>query len=1393
MAGSTLPERIAQLYYSYGLLCSSFPYTAIILAISVLLFCCYPLLNVPLPGNIPTIVKLPLSSNINLDIGHYNSPECKDDDCVNNKTVPTLEFKHLLNETNKLPYLWTKEKPHLYVQQIILKTGVSPWNSNLRLWDAFRGPIQEAFRLLETVRDHVDPDTKTTLARLCYQIDNIKRRDSKASIERVLPEYSCLLLSPANLWQQNLQSYTLDNNIINTIYNYQNLHRGKVSIAEMAFGMNLKDAGIKRYPLRSRPRVLQFAVTIFYEQADEKFVNSLNQKLKNMYPLYHNKQYPVNEATLIYYPGQFNYVELVPLIITFCGLFIYIYFSVRKIEFIKSKLGLATCAVITIGASLAMSMGLCLYFGFSLSLQIFPYLVILVGLENVLVITKSVTSTDSRLDFKIRLAQGLSKEGWSITKNLLTEITIFTLSFFTFVPFIQEVSIFMIVSLVSDFFIQMVFFATILGIDLKHMEHYQDQNDKLHLKEYFNANTAMNWQFNKRYFEEEIVTPLRMTKSKSHPRLNGLAYSSPTDVVANRKPSSSGQEKVPKRIRLVNLWARTRFFQRAFMIWMVVWITMIVYNCGVVEYLVNTGNKTDTRGDSNKRYDKREYKPPEYHFFNYSTDSNTIIFSPLLNIGNNNRGANETSLQLKHTQLFRPWTRLTPYHWSSILSQYNESLSGRYIMVLPPLLLSCPISPEIAISLRNPEEKDPPTLRWQALAAALDPIDMTADYELIDGINQVNPWSKTMSANELPIYPTTPMEILLLAILCVISIIVITYMVVVLYRCICTRNYAEWRASWTENDDQAKSTAKQPAVQLVMQAVPLILPGHNHEIECVVTDGERIVSTCLQGTIKIWDSQNGDLLNEIDRQTYFKLAQAMELQLKGVKIRHEKTENNSTCDADEVGKVYECVPRLRKQLKEHLENINFTNIPNEDRFKYLPIAEKTKYNFARSYREFYYDGQYGDPHYAYDDKIVMGSSSKTSNKTQTIVNGHDIDSSDNICKTNNNRLNDKCFKNDNLYRIDNKMVNSDTNCVSNLDWKNKVIEESPIWCMDYCNDLIILGCADGRLEFWEVTNCKLMCVWWNTHGVVESSRSVTQVRAVAGARRVCVAALSGHLMMLRLDAYNPTSGVHVDWSFSTAHRRTHKRTGSAGSIYMHSNNDNSPLKFQRSENDTLHNNSEEIHCARIAVLRAHQQPITELHIDGGRILTGGQDHILKVFLTADLSLLFTLHGHCGPITSCFIDHFTPTIGGSGSQDGLLSVWDLHTGSCIYSIQAHDGAVTSLNYTTSYVISAGADERLCIWDRFQGHMLNSINVGLNYMSKMLPLTHTLLLMGDRSGLTVYDLSNGDIIRRVILGERDSCIIVRQILPLKDAIVCDYANELCIVRFPLVNKLSDMKCE
>ena len=131
---------------------------------------------------------------------------------------------------------------------------------------------------------------------------------------------------------------------------------------------------------------------------------------------------------------------------------------------VKSKLGMAFSAVVTVVASLGMSVGLCTWFGLRFTLQgrdIFPYLVVIIGLENILVLTRSVVSTPANLDVKIRVAQGLSREGWNITKNLLTEVTILTVGFFTFVPAIQEFCLFAVVALLSDFILQMLFFTTV--------------------------------------------------------------------------------------------------------------------------------------------------------------------------------------------------------------------------------------------------------------------------------------------------------------------------------------------------------------------------------------------------------------------------------------------------------------------------------------------------------------------------------------------------------------------------------------------------------------------------------------------------------------------------------------------------------------------------------------------------------------------------------------------------------------------------------------------------------------------------------------------------------------------------------------------------------------------
>lgn len=201
----------------------------------------------------------------------------------------------------------------------------------------------------------------------------------------------------------------------------------------------------------------------------------------------------------------------------------------------------------------------------------------------------------------------------------------------------------------------------------------------------------------------------------------------------------------------------------------------------------------------------------------------------------------------------------------------------------------------------------------------------------------------------------------------------------------------------------------------------------------------------------------------------------------------------------------------------------------------------------------------------------------------------------------------------------------------------------------------------------------------------------------------------------------------------------------------------------------------------------HQQPVTCLEVARNIVFTGAGDHTLKVFrLSGTPSLLYTLHGHCGPITCLCIDQGS---GGSGSQDGLLCLWDLESGACVYGIQAHDGAVLSVVASPSYLISLGADERLCVWERFQGHLLSSINITYAY-SALLMLTPSLLLTSKPGALLVWDVRTGEPVKEVRLDCANAQLSSKLIVPAAaDCVVCDFGAELRIVRFPLVAEKVD----
>ena len=77
---------------------------------------------------------------------------------------------------------------------------------------------------------------------------------------------------------------------------------------------------------------------------------------------------------------------------------------------------------------------------------------------------------------------------------------------------------------------------------------------------------------------------------------------------------------------------------------------------------------------------------------------------------------------------------------------------------------------------------------------------------------------------------------------------------------------------------------------------------------------------------------------------------------------------------------------------------------------------------------------------------------------------------------------------------------------------------------------------------------------------------------------------------------------------------------------------------------------------------------------------------------------------------------------------MICLWDLLTGACAYSILAHDGEVASLVHSPSYVISlGGADAKICVWERFQGHHINTVQLVSQSVNQSVSETEGALLV------------------------------------------------------------------
>uniref|UniRef100_A0A8D3DR10 Sterol regulatory element-binding protein cleavage-activating protein n=1 Tax=Scophthalmus maximus TaxID=52904 RepID=A0A8D3DR10_SCOMX len=1225
-----LREKISAAFYRHGLLCASYPVSC--LGVRV-----YPLLRLPLPGTGP----------VEFTTG------------VRDYSVPSHEP---LGDLGERPD-WYRGPPVAYIQQVLVKAAVSPWDSSLVPVDMFRSPLGRVFTLLEEIRNHVHSDSSgvRSLETLCLQVTDLF--PGLRRMQSVLPEHGCLLVSPGNYWQNQRELFDSDPDLLKTIQKHEpkGLHTS-ATLRDLLFGVPGKYTGVSHY---NRKRVVTYTITVVLSSYDARFLGSLRTRLKQLHPSV-NCSLRDDHMVHVHFKEEIGIAELIPLVTTYIILFAYIYFSTRKIDMVKSKWGLALAAVVTVLSSLLMSVGLCTLFGLTPTLnggEIFPYLVVVIGLENVLVLTKSVVSTPVDLEVKLRIAQGLSNESWSIMKNMATELCIILIGYFTLVPAIQEFCLFAVVGLVSDFFLQMFFFTTILSIDIRRME-LADLNRRLPA-------------------EAGLPPPkpglLRPREVPPPPRPSPHTITLQTPAFRNLR--------LPKRLRVVYFLARTRLAQRIIMVGTVIWIGILVYTdpAGIRTYLAAQVSEQSPLGDPGGGG-----LPPHLGVapvFRGGDPTSTLSIHPAPDptpLPENQSQGHHGSARagpLPQAPSAVPqitwgaedeegWRRLSFRHWPSLFSYYNVTLAKRYISILPIIPITVHLSPHEAIETRHPQDPrhPPPPI----------PPRVSADLQ-----------------TDLTLYKVAALGLA--------AGVLLVLLLFCLYRVLCPRNYGQngvahgrRRRGDLPCDDYGYSPP-------ISEISPLLLRGHSMDIECLASDGMLLASCCLAGQIRVWDAQTGDCLTVIPNHGLRRSSSSGCWEQRdgwdGTNGTAEPeglgSDGCDRCNTSGDGQSEDEAYPLRRRSAPARPTL-FTDQPDltpliDTNFTCQPPSHLA----APPVGGFDFGGLVERAYMEHEPPSPSGHPSPSVSTAGT---------------------------------------------QATADW------ESSVWAMELRGNLIAAGRSSGKLELWDAVEGSLRC---------NNEDGVSGITALAFLNnRIVAARLNGSLDFFTVEINKPLGLLQY-----------RGETGSVPPSPCYSSEDAISLQLTRS-----------IQCA-------HQKPITVLRAAAGRVVTGSQDHTVRVYRLEDSCCLFTLQGHSGGITAIYIDQ--TMVLASGGQDGAICLWDVLTGSRVSHVYGHRGDVTSLVCTTSCVISSGLDDLICVWDRSTGIKLYSIQQEVGCGASLGVISESLLVTGGQGCVSFWDLNFGDLLQTVYLGQSSDGQGVRQLLVLDNAaIVCDFGSELSLVYVPSV---------
>eukprot|EP00904_Undaria_pinnatifida_P001827 jgi/Undpi1/11645/HiC_scaffold_36.g13940.m1 len=139
---------------------------------------------------------------------------------------------------------------------------------------------------------------------------------------------------------------------------------------------------------------------------------------------------------------------------------------------LKSRILLSLGAIMTVGLSIAFSIGLAAYFGFFYTPlhTVLPFVLLGLGVDDSFVICNAFGRTDPRKPISERMAEGLGTSGVSISVTSITDVVAFIISASTVLPALSSFCVYAALGVLAVYALQSTLFVALVVYDARRQE-----------------------------------------------------------------------------------------------------------------------------------------------------------------------------------------------------------------------------------------------------------------------------------------------------------------------------------------------------------------------------------------------------------------------------------------------------------------------------------------------------------------------------------------------------------------------------------------------------------------------------------------------------------------------------------------------------------------------------------------------------------------------------------------------------------------------------------------------------------------------------------------------------------------------------------------------------------